>query len=329
MIEAGVQQQASRRNTELRLPDAYVVGHPKCGTTAMYEMLFQHPQVFPGVKEPRYFASEMHYRDTPRPGGTPKTLDEYKEWFREAGPDQRIVDVSPWYLWSQSAAGLIATARPDARIIAILREPASFLSSLHRQLLQLHVESETDFRRALELEEARREGRKIPANTYWPKTLLYSDYVRYAEQLSRYRAVFPPGQMMVLIYDDFRTDNEGTMREVLRFLGVDDTAPFVLRESNPSAQVRARHLHNLMRTLSVADGPASRMAKRSITAITPARSRHRVQRVIRRRVVFGRPRPNDQELVAELRHRFKPEVEAISDLLGRDLVGQWGYDRLD
>lgn len=327
MTDTGVQQ-ASQRSTELRLPDAYVVGHPKCGTTAMYEMLFQHPQVFTGVKEPRYFGDELHYRDTPRPGGTPKTLDEYKEWFREADPEQLIVDVSPWYLWSQSAAAQIAAARPDARIIAILREPASFLSSLHRQLLQLHVESEPDFRAAMMLEQARREGRTTPANTYWPKALLYSDYVRYVEQLRRYHAVFQPEQVLVLIYEDFRADNEGTMRRVMRFLDVDQTALIALRESNPSVRVRARRLNDLMRALSVAEDPVARIAKRSITAITPAGPRRRLQRTIRRRVVFGRPRPTDQELMFELRRRFKPEVEAVSDLLGRDLVAEWGYDSL-
>jgi Sulfotransferase family len=328
MTDAGVQQ-TTRRGIELRLPDAYVVGHPKSGTTAMYEMLFQHPQIFLGRKEPRYFASEMHHRDTPRPGGTPKTLEEYELWFREARPEQLIVDVSPWYLWSRSAASLIAGARPDARIIAVLREPASFLSSLHRQWLQLNVESEVDFRKAIALEQARRQGREIPVNTYWPKALLYSDFVRYAEQLRRYHAVFPREQVLVLIYDDFRADNEETMRKVLRFVGVDDTLPLVLRESNPSVQVRAKRLHGLMRALSVANDPASRMVKRSIKQITPGRARHRVQRVIRRRVVFGRPRPTDQELMVELRHRFKPEVEAVSEYLGRDLVAQWGYDRLD
>ena len=327
MINATAQRD-SRRVAELRLPDAYVVGHAKSGTTAMYEMLFRHPQIFTGLKEPRYFVSEMHYRDTPRPGGTPKTLEEYNAWFREAGPDQLIVDVSPWYLWSQSAAGQIAEVRPDARIIAILREPASFLSSLHRQLLQLYVESEPDFRKAIALEEARREGRKIPVNTYWPKALLYSDYVRYAEQLRRYHKVFEPEQLLVLIYDDFRADNEGTMRRVLRFLGVDDTVPIAVRETNPSVQVRTKHLHNLLRALTVADDPLARIVKKSVTLITPGSSRRRVQRTIRRRVVFGPPSGPDQELMVELRHRLRPEVEAISELLGRDLVAQWGYDRL-
>jgi hypothetical protein len=333
VAEAEVQQASLERvssdATRLRLPDAYVVGHGKSGTTAMYEMLFEHPQIFPGLKEPRYFVSEMHERDMPRPGGTPKTLEQYKQWFREARPDQLIVDVSPWCLWSQTAAGLIAQARPDARIIAILREPASFLSSLHRQWLQLYVESETDFRKALELEDERREGRKIPVNTYWPKALLYSDHVRYAEQLRRYHAVFPTERVLVLIYDDFRADNDATMRKVLRFLEVDETVQFAVRETNPSVEVRAKRLNNLLRTLTVADDPVSRVVKRSVMAVTPAAPRRAVKRAIRSSVVLGPARADeDQEFLVELRRRFKPEVEAISDYLGRDLVGQWGYDRL-
>src|SRR6266851_1666101 len=82
------------------------------------------------------------------------------------------------YLWSQSAARRIAQARPDARIIAILREPASFLRSLHLQFLQTYVETESDLRKAIGLEEARREGRNIPRYTYWPQALLYSEHVR-------------------------------------------------------------------------------------------------------------------------------------------------------
>src|SRR5262249_54846463 len=159
-----------------------------------------------------FFATEMHCRDIPRPGGTPKTLAEYRAWFSGAAPEQLVGDISPWYLWSHTAAGLIAAAQPDARIIAILREPASFLHSLHRQWIQLYVESEPDFAKAIALEQPRREGREIPANTYWPKALLYSDHVRYVDQLRRYHELFAREQVLVLIYDDYRRDNEATLR---------------------------------------------------------------------------------------------------------------------
>lgn len=295
----------------------------------MYEMLSQHPQIFVGLKEPRFFVSEMNYRDIPRPGGTPKTLAEYTAWYRKAAPDQFVVDVSPWYLWSQTAAARIADVRPDARIIAILREPASFLRSLHLQWLQLYVESETDFRKAMALEEQRRQGKKIPVNTYWPKALLYSEHVRYAEQLRRYHAVFPPEQVLVLIYDEFRADNEGTMRGMLRFLGVDDTIAISQRESNPSVGVQAPRANSAVRAVMVAQNPALRALKRTAMALTPGGPRRRALYAARRRFVWSEPSKPDEQFMTELRRRFKPEVEAIGDYLGRDLVSLWGYDRLD
>ena len=74
-------------------------------------------------------------------------------------------------------------------------------------------------------------------------TLLYSERVRYVDQLRRYHEVFAPEQVLVLIYDDFRDDNESTVRTVLRFLEVDDSGPIELVRANPTVSVRSlRHL---------------------------------------------------------------------------------------
>ena len=120
-----------------------------------------------------------------------------------------------------------------------MREPASFLRSLHLQFVQSYVETEGDLRKALSLEDERRRGRRIPRHTYWPQALLYSEHVRYVEQLRRYHAEFPPENVLVLIYDDFRADNEGTVRAVLRFLEVDDTVQIERATGKPD---RARPL---------------------------------------------------------------------------------------
>ncbi len=69
-----------------RLPDFFIVGHQKCGTTALYEALQRHPQIYmPKCKEPWFFATELHVRTPPRPEGTPQTLDEYLALFDERG----------------------------------------------------------------------------------------------------------------------------------------------------------------------------------------------------------------------------------------------------
>lgn len=322
---------APEREDGARVPDFFIVGHAKSGTTALYEMLREHPQIFmPDMKEPWFFSTDMRPRfPPPRSGRAPETLAEYLELFRDAGPDQRAGEASSSYLWSRTAAAGIAEVSPHARIIAILREPTSFLRSLHLQLIQTHVEGEQDLRRAIELEADRREGRHIPRRSYRPQLLQYADHVRYVEQLRRYEQRFAPEQILVLIYDDFRADNEGTVREVLGFLDVDDQAPVSVLKSNPTVRVRSQSLDDLVHAVSTGRSPAWRVAQTAVKAVAPRAVRRRALTVARRRLIQGEPRAVDEEFVLALKRRFRPEVEAVSEHLGRDLVALWGYDRLD
>jgi Sulfotransferase family len=310
-----------------RVPDFFIVGHPKCGTTALYEMLARHPQIFmPEVKEPRFFASDMRQRFQPsRAGALPATLEAYLDLFQGASPEQLAGEASPAYLASHTAAGLIAEVQPGARIVAILREPASFLHSLHQQLLRSHVESKKDLRTAMALERARSEGRRIPRRSHRPGALQYSDHVRYVEQLRRYEAAFPREQMLVLIYDDFRANNEDTVRAVLRFLGVDHTAEVDVHDANPAVRVRSQQLDELVHLVSVGRGPLAKAAKTVVNAAIPARARRGALQATRRHLVHGQPKKPDPELMSELRRRFKGEVVALSEHLDRDLVREWGY----
>ena len=314
-----------------RAPDFFIVGHPKCGTTALFEMLRRRPQIYmPEVKETWFFASEL--RRTP-PGRRPSkarasTLEQYLSLFAGARPDQRVGEATPSYLRSYAAARRIADVQPAARIVAILREPASFLRSLHLQFVQTHVETEKDLRKALSLEGDRREGRSIPASSVQPRDLIYSDIVRYVEQLKRYHAVFPPEQVLVLIYDDFRDDNDATVRTVLAHLGVGDGAPIPALEANPTVRVRSQRLHEIVHSVTVGRDPASRVAKAGLKAVTSRRLRREALRVTRQRVVFAEPHAPDEDLMVALRRRFKGEVVAASEYLGRDLVRLWGYDEL-
>jgi len=321
---------SGRPQAHARVPDFFIVGQPKSGTTALSEMLRRHPDIYmPDSKEPWFFAEELHERTPPRPGGTPKTLDEYLSWFGAAEPGQRMGEASALYLWSRTAAERIAALCPDAKIIAILREPASLLRSLHLQFVESYVETESDFREAISLEGARREGRDIPRYSYWPQTLLYSEHVRYVEQLRRYHSVFPSEQVMVLIYDDFRAENAETVRRVQRFLEVDDTVPVQVMEANPTVGVRSQRLHALLHAVSVGRGPVSVAVKSTIKALTPTSARRGALRATQRNVIYREPPAPDENLMQELRARFKGEVVALSEYLGRDLVDLWGYDDVE
>jgi hypothetical protein len=302
-----------------RAPDFYIVGHHKSGTTALYEMLRRHPQIFmPRLKEPRFFATDLR-AIVPSTAQQPDTLEEYLALFEEAEPGQLTGEASPSYLRSSAAAREIALLRPDARIIAILREPASFVRSMHLQLVQEHVELEQDLGRAFANEQLERGGHTVRR---------YSDHIHYVEQLRRYDATFPAEQMLVLIYDDFRSENEATVRRVQRFLGVDEEAPMEPLEANPTVRVRSMRLDSAVRKLYGGGNPLSRAARAGAQTLLPAKARQRVLHGLRRSVVYGRPDAVDRNLEAEMKRRYRGEVEALSEYMGRDLSALWGYDSI-
>jgi hypothetical protein len=303
-----------------RAPDFFIVGHPKSGTTALYRMLRSHPQVFmPALKEPLFFDRELHPDLTPK-GPHPGTLEEYLQLFAAAQPGQIKGEASVNYLRSREAARRIAAVQPRARSIAVLREPAEFMRSLHLQLLQSGIESETDMRRAIERE--RREAASKPVLRY------ADDRFEYVAQLRRYEQAFGAERVLALVYDDFRADNAATMRRVLEFLELDPEAPLEPAEANPTVFVRAPRVRELVRSLALGDGPATRAAGGAIKTLVPPRLRRSALGAVSRRTVQAQPPPADERLMLELRRRYKHEVEALAAHLGRDLVAEWGYDRL-
>jgi sulfotransferase family protein len=334
-MTASAEPTAPLRASRKRVPDFFIVGAPKSGTTSLYQMLRRHPQIYmPDLKEPRFLASDMRPRagfsEGPKDIGYPVTLDDYLALFDDAMPEQRVGEASTSYLWSRTAAATIAELQPDARIIAILREPASFLRSLHLTYLLGRNETVRDLRRAMALEADRREGRHIPRRSHRPQVLQYSEHVRYVEQLRRYHDRFPPEQVLVLIYEDFRDHNEATVRQVLRFLDVDDECQLDLMNVNVTKRtVRSWRLKELLNSVSKGAGPASRGARAAVKTLTTRQLRRGAIATIYSRAVVTEPPPPDESFMLELRRRFKGEVVALSEYLDRDLVSLWGYEDVE
>ena len=306
-----------------RLPDFFLVGHPKCGTTALYEILKRHPEVYmPAVKEPTFFADELPKGNEYR--SAPKTLAEYYSLFESASPGECAGEATPLYLWSETAAQRIADLQPSAKIIALLREPTAFLRSLHLQFVQVHWETEKDLRNALALEPVRAEGRQVPPFCPAWQLLLYSRYIRYVDQLTRYSSCFPSSNILILIYDDLRDDNEAVIRQIWRFLGVDDSVPVNVLEPNPTVGIRFKRLYGVLYAVAVGRGGVFGPLKKGIETVTPRGLRKRTVARARRGLTTTPP-PQDEELMAELRVRYRPEVERLGEYLGRDLLSLWGY----
>lgn len=139
----------------MKKPDFFIVGAAKCGTTAMYEYLKEHPEIFmpEDAKEPNYFGSDMNYKSSRL------TEEQYLSLFSDAKNEKRIGEASVWYLYSKLAASEIKEFCPSARIIIMLRNPVDMLYSLHSELFYGADEDIEDFKTALNAEEVRKKER--------------------------------------------------------------------------------------------------------------------------------------------------------------------------
>lgn len=221
----------------------FIVGAPKCGTTAMSEYLRTHPQIFMSTpKEPSYFASDLpglRYVDD---------LAEYERLFSRATADQCIIgEASPSYLFSAVAIENIAAYNPQARLLVMLRNPVEMLPSYHAQLCYSSFEDVTDLERAWDLQEQRRQGRLIPARCREARVLQYAAVASFPQQLERAWRHFPRSQTLVILYDDLVRDLPAVYGQVLDFLGVQDDGrrefPVVNRRKAARLAVLNRLLH--------------------------------------------------------------------------------------
>ena len=288
-------------------PDFFIVGAPKCGTTAMYDYLRQHPQVFmPFHKEPLYFGDDLTHRYGRM------SEPEYRALFTDARPGQRVGEASAWYLYSASAAREIQAASPEASIIVMLRNPIDVMHAQHSQLLFSHQEDVEDFEEALGLESARRNRRHLPGGSFRPENLFYRRMVAFAEQLERYLEVFGRDRVHVIIHEDLRADLRGTYRDTLRFLGVDEGFAPDFQAANVNKRVRNRRMQSLIWNPPV------------LRRMIPRLRRYRLVHSLRARLLALNSTEVSRDAIdpalrSRLQVELAPEVARLGHLLDRDL----------
>jgi len=223
-------------------PNFFIIGAPKCGTTAMADYLAQHPEIFVSpFKEPHYFSRDLIVRT--------KKKKDYLNLFKDTGNARCIGEASVWYLYSEAACKGIHEFNPDAKIIIMLRNPVEMLYSLHSQFLFTGNENEPDFMKALDLEQDRRKGKHIPWLANFPQGLFYSNYARYSKHVERYINTFPNENIKIILFDDFRSDTIQVYQDLLNFLDVDSSFVPEIKVINPNKTVRFQALRYLDQVL--------------------------------------------------------------------------------
>jgi hypothetical protein len=197
-----------------RHPNLFIVGAPRCGTTAWVKYLGEHPDVyFAERKEPHYFSEDF-------PGFRwARTEDDYLDFFDGVENQPVVGEASVMYLYSRVAAARLAAAYPHARILIFLRRQESFLPSYHQQLLNNRDEAITDFETVWRLSGSRTKAR-TPRSCRAPAFLDYKAVGGFSDQVQRYLDVFPRDQIMIMDFARWSAEPLAAYRSVLDFLNV-------------------------------------------------------------------------------------------------------------
>lgn len=292
-------------------PNFFIVGAPKCGTTAFYSYLKGHPDVFlPSLKEPHFFAEDIF--------GSRRnvcTEEAYLALFERAAGKVKIGEASTTYLGSFSAARRIKAFNPASQIIVMLRNPIDMMYSLHSQRIYDAEEPLSDFGLALDADVEAGIGRN--GFLIRPPGLGYRDVAGFSGQISRYFEAFGREKVYVIVYEEFKADPARVFRETLAFLGVRTDFRPCLVLVNQNRRARSKRVQRLLRTPPVGIRKVSH-------AIMPLVLRRAIGKSLIRLNDAVDPRPPmAPELRIRLEKEFQTEIENVSRLLNRDLFGWW------
>lgn len=296
-----------------RRPDFFILGAPKCGTTALSEYLRHHERVFVSQpKEPHYFSSDFDYYYAPGQ----RSEQHYLGLFAEAGDQHLAVgEASVWYLYSAAAAREIMAFDPAARVIVMVRDPVELVPSLHSQLRYMLDEDEPDPEAAWRLQDARAAGERLPATVRVPGFLQYGEAARLGAQLRRVYEHVPREQVKVIVFDDLRADAGAVYREALAFLGVPDDG----RSEFP--RVNENKVHQSAALARLTQRPPSTLVAvaRGVKRVAGVERLGVLERVRRRNRQVTRREEISPAFARELRAHFRDDVEELGELIGRDL----------
>lgn len=292
-------------------PNFFIAGAPKCGTTALSEYLQSHPNIFiTRPKEPHFFAEEFYIPEI-------TTQSEYFSLFENVQPQhQAIGEASVHYLCSKSALAKIKQYNPDAKIVAMVRNPVDLVYSYHSQLLyNIGEEDETDFEKAWHLQEARAQGKNKPPLCKSPATLQYKNIGSLGTQIEKLFSLFPKEQVKVILFDDFKAATQSVYEDVLSFLEVSSDQKTDFPQINKNRKHRFAFLGKLTEKTPQTILDQTNRIKQSL-GIKSFGIAKKVRNL--NRVEFQRP-PLNPQFRNYLVNEFKEEVVKLSNLLNTDL----------
>ena len=241
------------------LPDFLVIGAPKAGSTALHDALAAHPQLYAcPVKEPKYFLTDgapPRPAEHRGPGDAHSArewvwrLEHYERLFWPAPSDALRFESTPFYLWQRESHARIAGALPDAKFIAVIRDPVDRAFSNWTHLRADGLEPEPDFLRACLAEPSR------VANG-WAPFWRYLELGRYGAQLEHLFRHVDRNRVRVIRYRQLIDAPRETLDDLCNFLGVATGLLTTLPDANVGRWAADNPLNTVLRR-SIRTGAAA------------------------------------------------------------------------
>lgn len=313
----------------MKKPNLFIVGQPKSGTSALYVMLQEHPDIcMCDEKEPSIFARDFLEESVMYHGKNIfchcTTIEEYLKLFNCR--DEKIVgEGSTHYLYSKVAAKEIHDFNPQAKIIIMLREPVDFMHALHSQQVAEMREDVEDFEEALKLEEPRKRGEHLPKTNRCPSYHFYKTRTDYLTHIKRFLQHFPKEQILVIIFEDFKKDNLQYLKRIAAFLGIDANYVPGAKVVNKNKTVRFKPVYRIFQSQGL-----KTFFRNSLKAKTYFKIKGFIDRIFFR---TEKRKPISPELYSRLRDELRPMVIQLNAFLHQekfmdiDIVKLWGYGK--
>lgn len=292
-------------------PNFFIIGAPKCGTTALSEYLKDHPNIFISTpKEPKYFDFDLRHR-------MEIGLEEYLSLFDKADPavKKAIGEGSVSYIYSKRAVEEIKKFNPEAKFIVMLRNPADLIPAWHSQQVFDGQENILDFETAWKTEDERKRGLKLPPFCIEIDNIFYSGWGKLGEQVERLLASIAREKIKFIFFEDFVNDTKKVYEDILSFLGVPSDGRTQFKKINEKKEVKSVFLHQLLTGIFV----------RLIKLSNKLGLKKRLG--LATNILLLNSKPSSRTLISnrfrnELIDYYREDVLKLSRLLDRDLA-EW------
>lgn len=294
----------------MKKPNAFIVGAPKCGTTAMASYLSEHPDIYVSpIKEPHYFIKD----DMPKK--TNLTYEEYLELFSGATTEKILLEASVWYLYGKNSIRKIKDFSSDAKIILMLRRPDEMVYSMHNQAFITRNEDIKNFEDAWKAVEERRKNKLVPKYCKDVSMLFYDEIAKYAEQLKRVYSNFKRENVLVIFYDDFKKNPETVHLSVLNFLNVEPMTASTYETVNKNKIIKSTVLGDFTRRPPKIISNISVKLKR----LTGAKKIGFLSYLRTLNEKEAKRPPLSESLRVEILRSYKSDIDELSEITGRNL----------